>query len=108
MKRVKVRTLSAILVIVLVLALSGASDAWAGRMFGGKSVATPEWCFCARVCAGFTNPPGTSHVPPGQNLQICPQVHDELIYDHQTNCGCREGAPRPNPQESGQRMSPNH
>ncbi|PCH66486.1 MAG: hypothetical protein COC12_12975 [Rhodobacteraceae bacterium] len=68
----------------------------AGRMFGGKTVApAPKWCFCARVCAGFSKVAPSALVPQGQSLANCPQIHDELVYDNQGTCGCANFTPTP-------------
>ncbi|MFT7595013.1 MAG: hypothetical protein ACI8R4_002339 [Paracoccaceae bacterium] len=88
-KRTDVKT---VVGIGLLLLASGA-PAGAGRMFGTPVTAsqTPDWCFCARVCQVVSGRVSASLVPPGQSLAICPQLHDEVIYDNMANCACPQG-----------------
>jgi len=97
-----------ILATAFCLASLVGSETNAGRMFGGNTYSPPKWCFCALVCAGFSNPPNVSHVPPGQSLAACPRLRDEVIYDNQAKCGCNMGAPNWSQQQPRGRSSPNH
>jgi hypothetical protein len=105
-KEVVVKRAAQLLAVLLAVMLA-AVPVQAGRMFGGKAgVQPPKWCFCARVCARFSNTPVPGTAPTGQTLAICRQINDELVYDNQVSCGCAGLPPTPDPQKP--KLSPNH
>jgi len=76
-------------VVLLMLITSAPAGAGSILRTAEKALQAPEWCYCARICQVTRGrASGASLVPPDQSLAICPQLHDEVIYDNMANCAC--------------------